>query len=76
MHIFYFYRNTIRKRKDGVVMKKDNFTDNKTDTFSNCHRNKNQTSQVSETNSDEDSSTSKYVVQNDDRERRDGPGGN
>lgn len=57
-------------------MKKDNFTDNKTDTFSNRHRNKKQTSQVSETNSDEDSSTSKYVIQNDDRERRDGPGGN
>lgn len=58
-------------------MKKNNFADNKqTDNFSNCHRNKNQTSKVSETNSDEDSSTSKYVVQNDDRERKDGPGGN
>lgn len=49
---------------------------NLTDTFSDCHRSKNQTSQVSETNSDEYSSTSKYVVQNDNRERRDGPGGN
>lgn len=49
---------------------------NLTDIFSDCHRSKNQTSQVSETNSDEDSSTSKYVVQNDNRERRDGPGGN
>ncbi|MGN0154435.1 MAG: hypothetical protein ACI4A3_08275 [Lachnospiraceae bacterium] len=58
-------------------MKKDKFSDNKqTDTFSDCHRGKNQVSQVSETNCDEDSSTSKYVVQKDDRERKDGPGGN
>ncbi|MCM1158006.1 MAG: hypothetical protein NC300_04690 [Bacteroidales bacterium] len=48
------------------------------DSFSNCHRQqKNQQSaQVSETNSDEDSANAKYTVQQDDRERRDGPGGN
>ncbi len=51
---------------------------NLTDSFSNCHRQQKdtQSAQVSETNSDEDSSTSKYVVQNDDRKRQDGPGGN
>lgn len=49
--------------------------------FSNCHRTsskKNVTSSatISETDSDQDSANSKYVVKNDDRERRDGPGGN
>ena len=49
-------------------------------TFSNCHRNKNKnettaSATVSETNSDQDSANAKYVVENDDRERRDGPGG-
>ncbi|MCI8670327.1 MAG: hypothetical protein HFI34_12560 [Lachnospiraceae bacterium] len=56
------------------------------DKFSNCHRtNKNvkqNTQSVSkspneyQTDSDTDSSTSKYVVREDNRERRDGPGGN
>lgn len=59
---------------------KKNKTSNQslTDSFSNCHRQQKdkRSAQVSETNSDQDSSTSKYVVQNDDRERRDGPGGN
>lgn len=48
--------------------------------FSNCHRTsgKKDTSSatVSETNSDQDSANSKYVVEDDNRERRDGPGGN
>ena len=60
-------------------MKKNKTANNQqTETFSDCHRQQKdkRTAQVSETNSDEDSSTSKYVVQNDDRERRDGPGGN
>ena len=49
-----------------------------TDSFSNCHRNKNknQSAQVSETDSDQDSSNAKYVVEDDNRERKDGPGGN
>ncbi len=32
--------------------------------------------QGADDSSDQDSSTSKYVVENDNRERRDGPGGN
>ena len=49
--------------------------------FSNCHRTgdkKATTSSAvaSETDSDQDSANSKYVVTKDDRERRDGPGGN
>lgn len=50
-------------------------------TYSNCHRTNSKkditaSATVSETNSDQDSANSKYVVENDDRERRDGPGGN
>lgn len=37
---------------------------------------KNQSAQISETNSEQDSSTSKYTAQNDTRQRKDGPGGN
>ncbi len=50
--------------------------------YTNCHRTKyqqtpspNQVSGASD-DSDQDSSTSKYVVPNDDRKRKDGPGGN
>ncbi len=61
--------------------KKDSFTDMETDSFSNCHRTgskgrKSAASSVSETDSDQDSANAKYVVKDDKRERRDGPGGN
>ena len=56
------------------------------DSFDNCHRtNKNAQRNTNsdsrspkkyQTDSDTDSSTSKYVVREDERERRDGPGGN
>lgn len=51
------------------------------DVFQNCHRTNTKPKQVSvpadaDTDSEQDSSTSKYVVQQDNRERRDGPGGN
>lgn len=47
------------------------------DTYQNCHHgDKNQSAKISETNSDQDSANSKYVVKKDNRERRDGPGGN
>lgn len=47
------------------------------DTYQNCHRGeKKQSANISESNSDQDSANSKYVVRKDDRERRDGPGGN
>lgn len=44
----------------------------------NCHRTKKTsiTKSGASDNSDQDSSTTKYVVQDDQRERRDGPGGN
>ncbi|MCI8365265.1 MAG: hypothetical protein HFG34_10020 [Eubacterium sp.] len=44
----------------------------------NCHRTKKHPVPKSgaNDNSDQDSSTTKYVVQDDRRERRDGPGGN
>lgn len=54
--------------------------------FSNCHRTKYNTDNNADskskspndyqTDSDTDSSASKYVVREDNRERRDGPGGN
>lgn len=58
--------------------------------FSNCHRTKSKPNHTTDsktdlhlnpstnyqTNSDTDSSTSKYIVREDKRERRDGPGGN
>lgn len=49
-----------------------------TDSFSNKKQTskKNSSAQISETNSEQDSSTSKYTVQQDNRERKDGPGGN
>jgi len=61
--------------------KKDSFTDMETDSFSNCHRTgsksrKSASPSVSETDSDQDSANAKYVVKDDKRERRDGPGGN
>ncbi len=53
--------------------------------FSNCHRTNKNVKRSAEsaskspneyqTDSDTDSSTSKYVVREDNRERRDGPGG-
>lgn len=47
------------------------------DTYQNCHRGgKKQSAKISESNSDQDSANSKYVVRKDNRERRDGPGGN
>lgn len=60
-------------------MKKNKQAGNtQTDSFSNKKQTlkKNSSAQVSETNSEQDSSTSKYVVQQDNRERKDGPGGN
>lgn len=60
-------------------MKKNKQTGStQTDSFSNKKQTskKNSSAQVSETNSEQDSSTSKYVVQQDNRERKDGPGGN
>lgn len=50
--------------------------------FKSCHRSNTKPKQVhsvpvdADTDSEQDSSTSKYVVQQDNRERRDGPGGN
>ncbi len=44
---------------------------------SNCHRygGKPKISEPPKTEPDQDSSNSKYIVEDDDRERRDGPGG-
>lgn len=52
----------------------------KKDVFTNRHRTKDRTSQPSNISgasddSDQDSSTSKYTVKEDQRERKDGPGG-
>ncbi len=52
----------------------------KKDLFTNCHRTKGSRSQTNNIpgasdDSDQDSSTSKYVVKEDQRERKDGPGG-
>ncbi|MCI9418462.1 MAG: hypothetical protein HFG32_00360 [Eubacterium sp.] len=52
----------------------------KKDVFTNCHRTKDRKSQPSNISgasddSDQDSSTSKYTVKEDKRERKDGPGG-
>lgn len=66
-------------KKEGINMKKNKQTNNtQMDSFSNKKQTskKNSSAQVSETNSDQDSSTSKYTVQQDNRERKDGPGGN
>lgn len=55
---------------------------NEKDVFKNCHRtntNQKQSACVpadADTDSEQDSSTSKYVVRHDNRERKDGPGGN
>lgn len=61
-------------------MKSNNTSNsNQTDSFSNCHKNqqsKMQSPQSAKSSADQDSSTSKYVVENDARERKDGPGGN
>lgn len=59
---------------------KNHFTDTETSTFSNCHRtgskhNGSPKPDDQKTDSDQDSSNSKYVVENDKRERKDGPGG-
>ena len=43
-------------------------------TISNCHKPENNSG--TSDSSDQDSSTSKYVVRHDHRERKDGPGGN
>lgn len=43
---------------------------------SSCTNNVPSGIQGADDSSDQDSSTSKYVVENDNRERRDGPGGN
>lgn len=52
---------------------------NQADTLSasNCHRTGKKTCSCdqADTAPDQDSSTSKYVVEHDDRERKDGPGG-
>lgn len=70
-----------------ILDKKKGYTNMK-DTVSaeNCHRTHSYQSsctcnvpsgiQGADDSSDQDSSTSKYVVENDNRERRDGPGGN
>ncbi len=51
------------------------------ETFHNCHRtaaDKTKYKDISgaSVDADQDSSASKYVVEEDDRERKDGPGGN
>lgn len=60
---------------------KQNVDTNEQATLSNCHRadmkkNNSTSAAISETDSDQDSANSKYVVTEDNRERRDGPGGN
>ncbi len=55
-------------------------TMNDKQTFSNCHRtsgskNKNHNISGASVDAEQDSSTSKYVVRDDNRERKDGPGG-
>lgn len=52
----------------------------KKDTFSDCHRTSGKRDQPNSIpdasdHSDQDSSTSKYVVEEDHRKRKDGPGG-
>ncbi|MDE6624875.1 MAG: hypothetical protein K2K56_00735 [Lachnospiraceae bacterium] len=64
------------RKSNFYTRKKDSFTNSKKDchcTGGGCR--KNSASSVSETNSDQDSANSKYVVEDDKRERRDGPGG-
>lgn len=70
----------IMHRLNFYTRKKDSFTDTKKDSCSNCHRTgggkqKSSAPAVSETDSDQDSTNAKYVVEDDKRERRDGPGG-
>lgn len=71
----------------GSIAMKNNFdskTSNSTEdntSLSNCHhtgskKDTTASATVSETNSDQDSANSKYVADSDNRERRDGPGGN
>ncbi len=54
---------------------------NRKDTFANCHRTSGRKKEAvnnipgASDDSDQDSSTTKYVVEKDDRERKDGPGG-
>lgn len=57
---------------------KNRINDAVKNTVTNCHRTRRNASDDSgaNDNSDQDSSTSKYVVTDDQRERRDGPGGN
>ncbi|MCM1498484.1 MAG: hypothetical protein NC124_08460 [Clostridium sp.] len=69
------------RKANFYTRKKDNFTDNRQDSLSDCHRTggqnpKDAASPASETDSDQDSANAKYVVKDDKRERRDGPGGN
>lgn len=56
----------------------DRINDPIKNSVTNCHRTKKRPVPESgaDDNSDQDSSTTKYVVQDDQRERRDGPGGN
>lgn len=56
----------------------DRINDPIKNSVTNCHRTKKPSAPASgaNDNSDQDSSTTKYVVQDDQRERRDGPGGN
>lgn len=56
----------------------DRINDPIKNSISNCQRTKKTSVPESgaNDNSDQDSSTTKYVVQDDQRERRDGPGGN
>lgn len=56
----------------------DRINDPINNSVTNCHRTKKHPVPESgaNDNSDQDSSTTKYVVQDDRRERRDGPGGN
>lgn len=55
---------------------------NQNESYKNCHRTNTKPKQSApvpdnaDTDSEQDSSTSKYVVQHDNRERKDGPGGN
>lgn len=90
MHIYFLDVHTNSKkneRKDSIMQnsnmdtkKSGSLTNQTSDVFSNCHRTGSKRSDtsvpnVSETDSDQDSANAKYVVKDDKRERKDGPGG-
>lgn len=89
IHICSQNAHAIKKGKEINNMHKssfstntDNYFENTQNTaFSNCHRTgkkhiEKPASKAEETDSDQDSTNSKYLVEDDNRERKDGPGGN